>query len=263
MTVDLSIRDPIQMKIFLAVFTLFFVANVFADEKIPSLVIERIQEGVYLHKSFSHVDGFGLVSSNGLVAVDGGKAFIIDTPWSERDTAKLVQWVKGKDYELLGSISTHSHEDRTAGIRWLNDHAIATYASALTNELLKKEDKELATISFEENELLPADGLIEAFYPGGGHTIDNLVVWLPKSKILFGGCLVRNLAAKSLGYTGEAHIEQWSNSVEKVLLRYPQATLVVPGHGKPGDVQLLKHTKKLAESAFRKSIRSNAKRSTD
>jgi glyoxylase-like metal-dependent hydrolase (beta-lactamase superfamily II) len=251
------------MKEFFAMATLFVVGSVFANEEIPGLIIEEIQEGVYLHESFSRVDGFGLVSSNGLVVVDNGKAFIVDTPWSDRDTEKLVMWIKDKDYELLGSVSTHSHDDRTAGIKWLNARLIPTYASTLTNEILKKEGKELAKNSLEGTEFFLANGLIEVFYPGGGHTIDNIVVWLPKSKILFGGCFVRSLDSKNLGYTGEAYIDKWSDSVDKVLLRYPSATLVVPGHGKIGDVQLLIHTKKMAESAFGKSIQPAASVSTD
>ena len=241
---------------------ILLVGNVFATEKLPDLAIEEIQENVYLHKSFSRVEGFGLVSSNGLIVVDDGKAFIVDTPWSEEDTVKLAKWIDDKNYELVGSISTHSHEDRTAGIRWLNERSVSTYASSLTNEALKKESKELAKYSIGDTELLAGDQ-IEAFYPGGGHSIDNIVVWLPHSKILFGGCLVRSLASKSLGYTGEAYIEQWASSVEKVLLRYPGANIVVPGHGKMGGIKLLKHTKQLAQLASNKSIQSTAKGSPD
>jgi glyoxylase-like metal-dependent hydrolase (beta-lactamase superfamily II) len=251
------------MRAILAVSLLFFIGMVFADEELPDLIIEEIQEDVFLHKSFSRVDGFGLVSSNGLVVVENRKAFIVDTPWSEKDTAELVQWIGDKDFELVGSISTHSHEDRTAGIKWLNTHSISTYASALTNELLKKDNKELAKTSFEGMEFVLADGLIEAFYPGGGHTIDNIVVWLQKSQILFGGCFVRSLGSKSLGYTGEAYIEKWPDSVEKVLLRYPDVKIVIPGHGEAGDVQLLIHTKQLAESASDNSIQPNAKAPAD
>lgn len=241
------------MKVVLIVLTVLFAGSTFADEKVPDLIIKEIQSGVYLHESFSQVDGFGLVSSNGLVVTDEGKAFIIDTPWSEQDTEKLVGWIKENNYELLGSISTHSHEDRTAGIKWLNAHSIPTYASALTNEILKEQKKALAQNTFEGNEFSLADGSIEVFYPGGGHTIDNVVVWLPKKKVLFGGCFVRSLGSESLGYTGEATIEQWAGSVENVLMKYPSAELVIPGHGKIGDSQLLKNTKKLAESAANKS----------
>lgn len=236
------------MKLFLTLIILTLVNYANAHEELPELVIEKIEENVYLHQSFSQVEGFGLVSANGLVVIDEGKAFIIDTPWSEKDTQKLVKWIEQKKIKLVGSISTHSHEDRTAGIKWLNDYSIPTYASALTNQILKKEGKTLATNTIEDSDNTFADGLIETFYPGAGHAIDNIVVWLPESKILFGGCLVKSLQSKTLGYTGDASIDIWPHSVEKVYMKYPQAKLVVPGHGKFGDKQLLDHTKKLAEA---------------
>ncbi|WP_163932745.1 DIM/SIM/IMP family subclass B1 metallo-beta-lactamase [Paraferrimonas sp. SM1919] len=234
-----------------------------ANEEIPSLEINEISKGVFLHKSYSLVNGWGLVSSNGLVVVNNRKAFIVDTPWSEQDTEKLVNWIRSKNYSLLGSISTHSHEDRTAGIKWLNGQSIATYATELTNSILLKEGKEQARHSLKGNDVELANGLLEVFYPGGGHTIDNVVVWLPKSNILFGGCFVRSLESKGLGYTGEAHIDQWAISAENTISKYPKAKTVIPGHGEIGNIELLKHTKFLAEKASNKSIQPTAEASAD
>ena len=251
------------MRSYFSLLLIFFSWCSLASDEMPDLKIEEIDENVFLHKSFSRVDGYGLVSSNGLVVVNDGQSFIIDTPWSSRDTERLVNWIHANNYELLGSISTHSHEDRTAGIKWLNDHSISTYASTLTNDILRAEKKEPAKFSLRDGEGTLASGLLEVFYPGGGHTIDNVVVWLPKSKILFGGCFVRSLESRGLGYTGEAHIDQWANSAENALSRYPEAKMVIPGHGNIGDMKLLKHTKYLAEKASNKIIQPDAKASVD
>lgn len=238
--------------------TMVFSVSCFAEqEQIPDMLIEVIQENLYLHKSFSHVDGFGLVSSNGLVVMSDKKAFIVDTPWSEIDTKKLVAWVEEQNVEVVGSLSTHSHEDRTAGIKWLNSQDIPTYASALTNQFLLTEGKEAAQHSFEGDSAVLMDGLIETFYPGGGHTQDNIVVWLPESKLLYGGCFIRSMKSKSLGYIGEARINEWSGSVKRVLQRYPDIHRVLPGHGRIGNADLLTHTLKLADKASRKETLSS------
>jgi metallo-beta-lactamase class B/metallo-beta-lactamase class B GIM len=237
------------MRVLLAILALLFSAPSHAGEAVPEPEIEAIEEGVFLHRSYKEVEGFGLVSSNGLVVAHGGKAFIVDTPWTDRDTEWLVRWIAEHDYALLGSVSTHSHQDRAGGIGWLNAHSIPTYASVRTNEILEADRKEPATHAFEGPEFRLAGGLIEIFYPGAGHTADNLVVWLPQSRILFGGCLVRSLGSGGLGYTGEADIAQWPGSVDNVLERYPEARIVIPGHGGPGGIGLLTHTRKLAESA--------------
>ena len=234
--------------------------------ELPKLEVSLIEPNVYQHKSYQQVTNFGLVDSNGLVVIINNKAYIIDTPWSDSDTQKLVLWIKEQGYQPAASISTHSHSDRTAGIKWLNEQSIPTYASKLTNQFLQQEGKVLATHTFDtfkNNEFWLVDKNIEIFYPGGGHTLDNIVVWLPSSKLLYGGCLVRSLASKNLGYTGEASIEQWPTSVDKVLTKYSTVKNVLPGHGDIGDVKLLIHTKKLADTAYQTLLNSTPQSNID
>jgi glyoxylase-like metal-dependent hydrolase (beta-lactamase superfamily II) len=249
----LSIRGLSLAALSVSVLGISLAQAAASEKSIPKLSIEPLANNVYLHQSFQQTESFGLVSANGLVVINEGKAFIVDTPWSETDTAALVDWIKDKGYQLVGSVSTHSHEDRTAGIGWLNAHSIPTFASELTNQMLKESKKPLASHPFALPQASLFDGQLEAFYPGGGHALDNLVVWLPKSNILFGGCLVRSLDSTSLGYTGEAVLAEWPTSAMKVLAKYPDVNLVVPGHGEPGDKQLLIHTKALAESGAKQA----------
>ena len=237
------------MKFIILIVISFFSAYGFSNEHSPDLKVSQIHNNVFLHTSYKQVEPYGTVDSNGLVVIENNKAFIIDTPWSHQDTKKLASWIIERGHTLSGSISTHSHEDRTAGIKWLNAQSIPTYATKLTNDILKSEEKEPAKYTLSESNFKLANGAIEVFYPGGGHTIDNIVIWLPNSKILFGGCFIRSLESKKLGYTGEAHIKQWANSANKTLLKYPDVKMVIPGHGKVGDIDLLMHTKTLAETA--------------
>ena len=83
---------------------------------------------------------------------------------------------------------------------------------------------------------------VETFYPGKGHTEDNIVVWLPQYQILAGGCLVKSAEAKDLGNVADAYVNEWSTSIENVLKRYGNINAVVPGHGEVGDKGLLLHT---------------------
>lgn len=218
-----------------------------AEEPLPELEIKKIDEGVYLHTSYEKVKGWGVVASNGLVAVEGKDAYIIDTPGSEKDTEALVQWISAQGFKTKASISAHFHSDSTAGIAYLNSKSIPTYASKLTNELLSKKGEEQATDSFTKNPFWLLKNKIEVFYPGAGHSPDNVVIWLPKQKILFGGCFVK---PEGLGNLGDAVIEDWPASAEKLIVRYKNAKIVVPGHGAMGDVSLLEKTKQRALEAI-------------
>ena len=157
-----------------------------AYEKLPGLKIDKLGENIYLHKSFEVYDGFGLVESNGLVFIKDKNAFIIDTPASAEDTKKLVNWLEARSLVVRGSFSTHFHSDSSAGIEWLNSNSIPTYASKLTNELLDDAGRISATNSFDSASYWLVKAQVEAYYPGAGHTKDNMVVWLPNQKILFG-----------------------------------------------------------------------------
>lgn len=214
-----------------------------------TLQIKAIDAGVYLHTSYKLVNGFGWVDSNGLVVVNNKQAVIVDTPWSEVDTAELLSWISAQGLMLEASISTHFHEDRTAGIALLNSKSIPTYTSELTDEILKSKDLPRGSEVFTGDSLQLLGGLIEVYYPGAGHTKDNLVVWLPEKSMLFGGCLVRPMAWSSLGFTGDADISQWVHSVSKVQAKYPGVEKIVPGHGMLGDQTILKHTIELAVDA--------------
>ena len=85
------------------------------------------------------------------------------------------------------------------------------------------------------------DKTIEVRHFGPGHTSDNVVVWLPQEKLLFGGCLIKaNGAGK--GNLADASPEKWPKTVIKVRSAYPEAEVIVPGHGRHGGQELLNHT---------------------
>lgn len=223
------------------------------DPALPGLEIQPLEQDVFLHTSYQFVEGFGLVDSNGLVVVDGKNAYLVDTPWSARDTEQLVNWIQRRGLTLRASVSTHFHEDRTAGIQWLNSQSIPTYASDMTNRLLQKAGRAQARHSFSKADYVWVKDQIEIFHPGAGHSPDNVVVWLPRHKLLFGGCFVRAKETESLGNLGDAVVSQWPASARLLQSKYGNARRVVPGHGEVGDASLLAHTRKLAEAAAQKA----------
>ena len=88
---------------------------------------------------------------------------------------------------------------------------------------------------------------MELEFPGNGHTDDNIVAWIPEEKVLFAGCLVRSLAAQDLGNISEADLKAYPDTLKKLQDEYKDAEIVVPGHGSPGNRDLIKHTIDLAK----------------
>ena len=227
-----------------------FFCSITAVGAVPDLKIEKLEEDVYVHTSFEEVNGWGVVSKHGLVVLVNTDAYLIDTPFTATDTENLVNWFVERGYKIKGTISSHFHSDSTGGIEWLNSQSIPTYASELTNELLKKAGKVQAKHSFSEVSYWLVKNKIEVFYPGPGHTQDNVVVWLPESKILFGGCFVK---PHGLGNLGDANLEAWPKSAKILMSKYGKAKLVVSSHSENGDVSLLKRTWEQALKGFKES----------
>ena len=227
----------------------FYPSLVLADIDNGEMEIAKIDDGVYLHTSYKYLNGYGNYPSNGLVIVDGTDAYIIDTPWLEADTGVLVDWIDQSGYHLKASIHTHSHEDRSSGIGYLNSRQVPTYASSATNLILESKGLEKADFSFNGSMFVLLDDQIHAHFPGAGHSSDNLVVWLPKTPILFGGCLTRSLQSTSMGNISDASIGAWPHTMETLIVRYPDIELVVPGHGAVGGAELLSHTLELTMNA--------------
>ena len=88
------------------------------------------------------------------------------------------------------------------------------------------------------------DEKVYAEYFGEGHTQDNIIGYFPKDNAIFGGCLIKRLGA-SKGYLGDANTDLWSGTVRKLKLKYPNAKIVIPGHGKWGGTELFDYTIKL------------------
>jgi len=50
---------------------------------------------------------------------------------------------------------------------------------------------------------------------------------------------------ENLGFTGDAYLNEWPNTLNKLFDEFPECRIVVPGHGKYGGVNLIKHTLEL------------------
>jgi glyoxylase-like metal-dependent hydrolase (beta-lactamase superfamily II) len=67
---------------------------------------------------------------------------------------------------------------------------------------------------------------VRVVHPGAGHTAGDSIVWVPSQKVLFSGDLVEYEAGI---YTGDAHLEVWPSTLERLRALRPKA--LVPGRG--------------------------------
>lgn len=218
-----------------------------------NLIITRLTNKVYEHTSFLETNDFGKVPCNGMMVNDEGEVIIFDTPADEKSTKELIRWIQSDlKGEINAVIPTHFHADCLGGLNEFKRNKIPSYAVARTIALAEEKALPVPDHSFDSTITLYAGNqkIIATFF-GEGHTKDNIVGYVPGEQVLFGGCLIKELAAGK-GNLEDADTSAWSGSVRKIKAAYPDVKIVIPGHGNVGDRSLLDYTIKLFETKEKK-----------
>lgn len=221
---------------------------------------QALAPGVWMHTEYHTVTGFGRVVSHGLIVENGGTAVLVDTGWDDDQTRAILQWAESKlRRPIAAAIVTHAHADKIGGLAALHAAGVKTFAFRLTNADAPKRGLTPAKVSLDfdsQGWLTPTSrekaaplGKLRLFYPGAGHTRDNIVVGIPAASILFGGCLIRPPGATDLGNTADGDVGHWRAAALAAGAAFPDATIVIPSHGDPAGRELIALTANLARAA--------------
>ena len=253
----------------LSLFSLIKARELVKVELSDELVIEEIALDVFL---VTH--SFPWPGNSLGIRLDDHNLLWIDTPYTPDATAQVLDWFLGRfgNQMKVTEINTGFHIDNLGGNRELKRRKFPIYGSNLTCELLRTKSKAtMAKLDVwlndpnyarlrdvyrdfifteptnvfdikEKQVITVGTENVEIYFPGPTHTYDNVVVYLPGRKILFGGCMVLSAEANKLGFIDDGNVAEWAKSIGKVKTRYRDITIVVPGHGKAGGKSLLDHT---------------------
>ncbi|GAB2539481.1 subclass B1 metallo-beta-lactamase [Spirosoma aerophilum] len=215
--------------------------------KRPGLSVTPLNKQVFVHTTYGMYGGTPF-PSNGLIIKTKSGVVLVDTGWdtdtNTDNTRELLEWVsKNLHQPVRLCIVTHAHEDRVGGISELRKAGVRVVSTPLTARKSVK-------LGFQAPDgILPNDTTftigkesIRCFFPGEGHTADNIVVWLPGQQILYGGCLVKSVAAFGMGNLADANLNEWAGSIKNVMKHFGTARVVVPGHQDWTDTKSLEHT---------------------
>jgi len=230
-----------------------FAWNKSGTTEAPILKIFSLTRDCYVHISYGLVDG-QWIPANGLHIVTEKEIILLDAPWTEMYTQTLIDSLENRYHKKISfCLATHSHVDRTGGLDVLKQHGVKTWSTQQTLDLCKKRGEKQAAFTFNNDTVFDFGKIhLETFYPGHGHGPDNIVVWIPEKKILYGGCFVKSTESKDLGNLGDADVVQWKTAVEKTMRQFPHPDYIIPGHFGWSSKKSLRHTLQLLEVANKK-----------
>lgn len=234
----------------LAIFMILSTASILSAQSTePKLKITHLAGDCYVYITYNLWRNQP-VPSNSMYLVTNEGVVMFDTPWDTTQFQPLLDSIEARHHKkVIMSISTHFHEDRTGGIDFLKAKGIKTYSSRQTYDLCKQRGEKQAGYYFTKDTTFhTGNHSFQAYYPGPGHAPDNIVIWVPGEKVLYGGCLVKSTEATSLGNLSDANLQAWPGSIRKVMQKYPSPTYVIPGHDGWSNNQSLQHTLQLLKT---------------
>jgi len=213
------------------------------------ITLVKLRDGFYMHTTISESPTFGRYPSNGLLVIRNGKAFMIDSPVTNKTTNEIIRYLS--DYmsvELVLFTGGHYHEDCIGSMAFIKEIGVKTFLSTRTREKCIQYNLPLPDTTFDESYIFSFEGIpVECRFVGGGHASDNSIVYFPEQEILFGGCLVKNNESQNLGNLNDAVVDQWKPTMEKLINLYPSVKIIVPGHGNFGGKEMFTHTIELID----------------
>jgi glyoxylase-like metal-dependent hydrolase (beta-lactamase superfamily II) len=221
----------------------FSFSSLSANAQTKPLEITHLTGDFYVYTTYNLYKG-SPVPANALYLVTNEGVVMIDCPWDSTQFQPLLDSIQLKhNKKVVMYIATHSHADRTIGLEFYRKHGVKTYSTVQTDEICKKKhEKRAEFLMIKDTTFKIGQYSFQTFYPGPGHTVDNIVVWFPKDKVLYGGCFIKSTDASDLGNVTEADISKWPASIKKLQAKFPDPVYVIPGHDDWKNKASLEHT---------------------
>jgi glyoxylase-like metal-dependent hydrolase (beta-lactamase superfamily II) len=212
-----------------------------ADTAPKKITFQKLSKNCYAFTAEGDPNTGVIVGDDSVMVIDAQA-----TPLMAREVIRRIRGVTAKPIRYV--VLTHYHAVRVLGASaYKAEHIIASEA---TLELIRERGEadmksEIGrfprlfrgadtipgltwpTITFKGEMTLFMGSLeVRVIHPGAGHTAGDTIVWVPSQRVLFSGDLVEFEAGV---YTGDAHLEAWPATLEKLRGLKPQA--LVPGRG--------------------------------
>ena len=214
-----------------------------AQNSEPKLKITPLTGDFYIYTTYNTYEN-SQVPANGMYLVTKAGVVLFDTPWDTTQFQPLLDSIAVRHRQKVTlCFATHWHSDKTAGLEYYRKQGIRTYTTKLTDELSQKHNEPRAEFLMTKDTVFQSGQYrFETYYPGEGHTADNIVIWFSKEKILYGGCLIKGVDDKTLGYLGDTNTKTYATTLLNVKQKCRDPKFIIIAHNDWTDPGSLAHS---------------------
>lgn len=207
----------------------------------PSLKLVPLKPNLYV------VEDTYYAAENSMVYVGRDHVTVIGATWSPATAELLLAEIKKITPKPVTEVVLQNHDlDRTGGNATFRKIGAKLIAIAATRDLLAKEGvQQIAdTRKFAPdypdvpivlpdtivgNDFTLQDGAIRGLWLGASHKPDDIFVWFPNEKVLYGGCALK----PALGNLNGADLVEYPKTLNKLKALNLPIEIVVAGHMAP------------------------------
>jgi len=237
----------------LTLYFLFLITTLGAQPSNPKLKITPLTGNFYIYTTYNTYQN-SQVPANGMYVVTQQGVVMFDTPWDTTQFQPLLDSIQQRHHQpVIMAFATHWHSDKTAGLEYYRQKGIKTYTTQRTDEWSKKNGAKRAEFLMNKDTSFQVDAYgFDIYYPGPGHTDDNIVIWFPKEKVLYGGCLIKGASDTNLGFLGDGNVQEYVHTLKRVQQKYPKPKHIIVAHSDWKDLNSLSHSIEMAEQLQKK-----------
>jgi cyclase len=190
----------------------------------PELATEKVRDDIYMIRSGASGNVTALLAEEGVV--------LIDDKFATDHDGVMAELRRVTDKPILYVINTHLHQDHSGGNAALQ--AISAKVIAHENArrtMAETQSSGLPNITLEEHlRLYHGDFVLDLYYLGRGHTDGDIVIHLPRQRMVVMGDLFATWEpyVHLIHYAAGGSLREWSRTLERALAL--DFDTVIPGH---------------------------------
>lgn len=237
------------MRSFLFILTIILsLSQSQAQTTAPKLKITPLTGDYYVYTTYNTYED-SQVPANGMYLVTNDGVVLFDTPWDTTQFQPLLDTIEKRHQKKVTlCFATHWHSDKTAGLDYYRKLGIRTYTTVMTDEFSKKNNKPRAEFLMTKDTVFQIGQYrFQTYYPGEGHTSDNIVIWFSNEKILYGGCLIKGVDDETLGFLGDANTSAYASTLMNVKRKCRDPKFIIIAHSDWKDTRSLDHSIEMAK----------------